>query len=147
MNGDGPRHVRMQGADKRERSLVCEGAAHRHVRRGEDVCRRLGVAIEAHVVCEAGKNEIDDAVLRDVEEAGFVNIESFSFDCDVMFTPQSWLGRIRASSGVGASLAPEKIEKFERDLRQILLTHFPSERLIVPHRVFAVVSQKPGLNA
>lgn len=81
--------------------------------------------------------------LRDVGEAGFLEIESFSFDSTVTFTHAAWIGRIRASSGVGASMSPDVLEKFEHDLEQILLTHFPSETWAVPHRVFALVCANP----
>ncbi len=80
---------------------------------------------------------------RDVAEAGFTEIETFSFDAPVTFTLPQWIGRIRASSGVGASLTAEAIASFEHDLEQNLLTHFSSEALPVPHRVFAVISKNP----
>lgn len=45
--------------------------------------------------------------LRDVSEAGFENIETFTFDVNVPYTHEGWRGRIRASAGVGASF-PKK---------------------------------------
>lgn len=77
--------------------------------------------------------------LADVAEAGFRDIESFSFDLDVPYTHDGWCGRMRASSGVAASLPPEKVNAFALDLRAMLARDFPEEILAVAHRVFAVV--------
>ena len=85
--------------------------------------------------------------LRDLGEAGFVDIRSFSFDVDVPYSPEAWRGRIRASAGVGASLAPEQVARFDSELKQRLeALNQPSEKsealLFIPHRVFAVIAQK-----
>ena len=86
--------------------------------------------------------------LRDLGEAGFVDIRSFSFDVDVPYSPEAWRGRIRASAGVGASLAPEQVARFDSELKQRLeALNQPSGQseallLKVPHRVFAVIAQK-----
>lgn len=87
---------------------------------------------------------IHPAWLRDLGEAGFLGIETFSFDVDVPYTPEAWRGRIRASAGVGASLPPEAVEVFDRELAELLARDFPGEVLAVPHRVFAVVARSPG---
>jgi hypothetical protein len=56
--------------------------------------------------------------LRDVEAAGFHQIETFSYDVDVEYAPEAWRGRIRASAGVGASLPPDGVEAFDRALQR-----------------------------
>jgi len=94
--------------------------------------------------------------LRDLGEAAFANIRTFSFDVDVPYSPEAWRGRIRASSGVGASLSPEKVERFDSELKQLLeaqdqlsagkarVEHGRNEAvLLIPHRIFAVSAQKP----
>ncbi|WKZ37320.1 MAG: class I SAM-dependent methyltransferase [Anaerolineales bacterium] len=84
---------------------------------------------------------------RDLGEAGFENILSFSFDLDVPYTPDAWRGRIRASSGVGASLSDEDIGRFDSELKS-LLERFEQAAagthaiLKIPHRVFAVHAGK-----
>jgi hypothetical protein len=50
----------------------------------------------------------------DLTAAGFVEIESFSFDVDVSYTNEAWIGRIRASAGVGASLSQESVARFDK---------------------------------
>jgi SAM-dependent methyltransferase len=79
--------------------------------------------------------------LRDLAEAGFTGIETFSHDIDVPYTPEAWRGRIRASAGIGASLPPEQIAAFDGDLMVLLETRFPGELLQIPHRVWAVVGR------
>ena len=52
-------------------------------------------------------------------------------------------GRIRASAGVGASLAPEAVERFDGELATLLADRFPEDPLAVPHRCFALVCRAP----
>jgi SAM-dependent methyltransferase len=90
---------------------------------------------------------------RDLGEAGFVEIQSFSFDLDVPYTADAWRGRIRASSGVGASLPDKEVAKFDTELKSLLdgseQVKVKSEAgvhsaLIIPHRVFVVHACKPN---
>ncbi len=74
----------------------------------------------------------------DLSAAGFVGIESFSFDVAVPYTHERWRGRIRASAGVAASLPAEAVAKFDVEHAQLLAERFPDEVLQAPHRVFAV---------
>ena len=85
--------------------------------------------------------------LRDLGEAGFADIRSFSFDVDVPYSPEAWRGRIRASAGVGASLTPEQVAGFDSELKQMLemkiqISAEKDAMLFIPHRVFAVTAQK-----
>ena len=82
--------------------------------------------------------------LRDLGEAGFEGIESFSGDVDVVYTPVDWRGRIRASAGVGGSLPPERVDAFDAELAALLARDFPGERLRVPHRYFAITARAPA---
>ncbi|MFQ5668197.1 MAG: class I SAM-dependent methyltransferase [Candidatus Binatia bacterium] len=83
------------------------------------------------------------AWLDDVAVAGFEDIESFSFDVVTRYTHEAWRGRVRASAGVGATLPPQRVAKFDADLKRILAERFSSEPLRIPHRVFAVVCRSP----
>ncbi len=80
------------------------------------------------------------AWLADVARAGFKHRETFSFDLDVPYSPDDWVGRIRASAGVGASLPPEKVKTFDAELRHVLAERFPEKVLAVPHRVWSLVA-------
>ena len=43
-----------------------------------------------------------------------------NYDTKLSFSKEAWLGRVRSSRGVGASLSPELISAFERDYRTLL---------------------------
>ena len=79
--------------------------------------------------------------LADVAMAGFSGIETFSFDEHTPYSHRAWRGCIRASAGVGASLAPDAVEKFDSALAELLETGFPEDPLTVLHRCFALVCQ------
>lgn len=81
--------------------------------------------------------------LRDLGEAGFEQITTFSYDVQTPYTPVAWRGRIRASAGVGASLPPDRVESFDAELATLLATRFPADVLFIPHRLWAVIAQAP----
>jgi SAM-dependent methyltransferase len=80
---------------------------------------------------------------RDVGEAGFVDLRSFSFDVPVPYTHEAWRGRVRASARVGASLPPERVARFDAALAALLAERFPQNPLSIPHRVFALMATRP----
>jgi SAM-dependent methyltransferase len=82
--------------------------------------------------------------LADVANAGFEGIETFSFDLDAPYSHEAWVGRIRASAGVGASLPEEQVRAFSEDLTKLLAERFPDDPLAVPHRTWALVARNPG---
>jgi hypothetical protein len=79
----------------------------------------------------------------DLSRSGFAGLESFTFDISMPYSHEAWLGRIRASSGAGASLPPDEVEKFNDALRKLLKTRFPDEPLQIPQRVFALMAKAP----
>jgi SAM-dependent methyltransferase len=82
--------------------------------------------------------------LRDLGEAGFRDIETFSYDLDVPYTPEAWRGRVRASAGIGGTLSDPQVAAFDRELESLLAKRFPADLLGVHHRVFAVLAGAPG---
>lgn len=80
--------------------------------------------------------------LSDLGQAGFAGIETFSFDLDVAYSPDSWVGRIRASAGVAASLPPPAVAAFSAELQLLLAERFPGGELAIPHRVWAVTATR-----
>lgn len=81
--------------------------------------------------------------LPDLSDAGICDIQTFSYDEDVRYTPEAWRGRIRASAGV-AALDEDSARNFDADHAEILAARFPASVLEVPHRVFAIVAQVPN---
>ena len=83
--------------------------------------------------------------LTDVRVAGLSAVETFSFDVELPLTHEAWRGRVRASSGVGASLSRGNVERFDEKLRGLLVERFAEEPLRIPYRVWAVVARlAPG---
>jgi ubiquinone/menaquinone biosynthesis C-methylase UbiE len=82
--------------------------------------------------------------MRELGEAGFTDIQSFSYDEPAIYTHEGWRGRIRASAGVAATLSPPAVENFDSQLAAMLETEFPQDTLVVPHRVFAITARWPG---
>src|SRR6266851_7737117 len=64
------------------------------------------------------------AWLRDAANAGFRNIETFTYDIDVPYTHEAWRGRIRASAAISASLDAERVAVFDRELTETLASNF-----------------------
>ena len=87
--------------------------------------------------------------LRDLGETGFENIVTFSFDMDVPYTADAWRGRMRASSGVAASLSDADVSRFDSELGQLLDEKYQAPVgsdavLPIPHRIFAVIANCPS---
>jgi SAM-dependent methyltransferase len=90
-----------------------------------------------------GSMGIHPRCLADMALAGFRRLETFSFDLDVPYSHEAWRGRMRASAAGGASLSPEGVAAFDRDLQALLAEKFPQEPLAVLHRVFAAIGRAP----
>ena len=92
---------------------------------------------------------------RDLREAGFEDVTSFSFDINVPYTAEAWRGRIRASAGVGGSLSAEEVVRFDSELKYLLeemeqaqaeSEAQKSSTLFVPHCVFVIHARKSKPN-
>jgi hypothetical protein len=92
----------------------------------------------------ANSTGINGQALRDLQAAGFGDIESFSFDMVEPFTRDQWAGYIRTTSSVGASMSPQTLAEFDRE-HIGLLKRF-AEPIRIPHRIFAAVATAPALH-
>jgi SAM-dependent methyltransferase len=86
---------------------------------------------------------VHPAWLRDLGEAHYRQVESFSYDVDVAYSPEAWRGRIRASAGVGGTLSADAVARFDTALAAMLAENHPTSVLQIPHRVFAVTATAP----
>lgn len=91
-----------------------------------------------------GGSGIYPAWPKDIAEAGFVDLRTYSFDVDVPYSHESWRGRIRASAGVGATLDPERVNRFDAELATLLATRHPVQPMAVPHRVWVLLASTPS---
>jgi SAM-dependent methyltransferase len=87
-----------------------------------------------------GGSGLYPAWLKDVREAGFTGLRTFSFDLDVPYNHEDWRGRIRASAGVGASLDAEAVQRFDAELATLLAERHARQPMQVPHRVWAMIA-------
>ncbi len=76
-----------------------------------------------------------------MQNSGFTQIETFSFDHADFYTHEAWRGRIRASNWIGARLSPEEIERFDQEHAAALKAAFPEEPLKILHRCFATIGR------
>jgi SAM-dependent methyltransferase len=79
--------------------------------------------------------------LVDLQSGGFAGIETFSFDVDVSYPHEAWVGRVRASAPIAATLDDEQVRACSHELAALLAEAFPEEPLRIPHRVWAVTAQ------
>jgi SAM-dependent methyltransferase len=59
----------------------------------------------------------------------------------IPYTQDGWRGRIRASAGVSASMAPEIIPVFDREHEQLLRETYGDAVLEVPHRLYMFIAR------
>ncbi|MYA50792.1 MAG: class I SAM-dependent methyltransferase [Chloroflexi bacterium] len=80
--------------------------------------------------------------LDDLKHGGFSNVRSFEYDIDIPYTHEAWRGRIRASAGIGATLAPAQVAAFDRTHADMLAERFPDDPLPAPHRIYAAIGRR-----
>ena len=81
---------------------------------------------------------------KDMGNAGFTELESFSLEVPVTYSHEDWRGRIRASAGVAASLGPDEVQKFDEELAGNLRVSFPEDPQQIPHRLWALIGKAPS---
>ncbi|HJQ82726.1 MAG TPA: class I SAM-dependent methyltransferase [Candidatus Binatia bacterium] len=91
-----------------------------------------------------GGNGMHPGWLRELGEAGYRDLASFSYDVEVPYTPEAWRGRVRASAGVAASLSTRRVRAVDRGVAALLARDFPEPTLLIPHRVFAIIGSRPA---
>jgi SAM-dependent methyltransferase len=102
--------------------------------------------VRAHLHADAspegpfGTESLYPEWLVDLSDAGFVELETFSFDLDDPYTHAGWRGRMRASQWM-IRAEPQARERFDDALGACLAAEFPGD-LLVPHRVFAVIARR-----
>jgi SAM-dependent methyltransferase len=66
----------------------------------------------------------------------WIVVAMFEYDEPIPFTRESWRGRMRACRGVGASLSPEDVQRFDEALAELLDRTAP-DAFTIPHRISA----------
>jgi SAM-dependent methyltransferase len=92
----------------------------------------------------AGRAGLYPQWLMDLQSAGFTGIETFSFDLEVSYSHEAWVGRVRASAPVAGTLEEEGVKACSQELTAMLNERFATEPLAVPHRLWALTAQRPA---
>lgn len=77
-----------------------------------------------------------------MQNSGFKDIETFSFDHADYYTHEAWRGRIRASNWIGARLSPDEVARFDQEHAEALKQAFPNEPLEIWHRCFVAIGTR-----
>jgi SAM-dependent methyltransferase len=93
----------------------------------------------------AGRAGLYPQWLTDLQSAEFTGIETFSFDMEVSYSHEAWVGRVRASAPVAGTLDPDGVRACSQELAAMLCERFARDPLTVPHRAWAVTAQGPAL--
>lgn len=72
----------------------------------------------------------------------FVQEKTELFDLAVPFTRESWNGRIRACRGIGASLSPEEVARFDQEHQALLQRLAPDTFSILHYAAMAILRRK-----
>jgi SAM-dependent methyltransferase len=83
-----------------------------------------------------GRHGVYPDWFADMSEAGFTRLTSRTFDLDIPYSREDWIGRMVASAGVGGSRPPEDVARFSAMLAERLAGE--PDTLQIPHRVFAL---------
>ena len=75
--------------------------------------------------------------------AGFTGLETASFDVAVEYATLTWMGRIRASAGVGGTLSPEEVAAFDAAHAAMLAADFAGPSVVAPHRTWWLTGVRP----
>ena len=77
--------------------------------------------------------------LMELVDAGFDSWEVLGYKAVLNYSHEGWLGRVRASVGVGTAMTPEMQDEVIAALERELAERFQEEPLQVEHRVFGIV--------
>lgn len=80
--------------------------------------------------------------IPDVVFDSFELVYHEEYDLNVPFTRESWHGRVRASRGIGASLSPDELNKWDAEHRKLLDEIAPESFDILHYAAIAVLHKK-----
>ena len=93
-------------------------------------------------VWSGGREKRHPNWVPDVAYDYFEMEEHEEYDLNVPFTRESWHGRIRASRGIGASLSPEELEKWDAEHRALLNKIAPESFDVLHYAAITVLRKK-----
>ncbi|MBX0358464.1 methyltransferase domain-containing protein [Halobacillus sp. Nhm2S1] len=90
---------------------------------------------------KSNKLKIYPEWIEDLYTAGFSDVETFSFDVNIQYTLEHWIGRIQASPEIGGALDEAKIIEFNKKLNAFL-EEYNSKAFSIPYRAFGIIGLK-----
>jgi len=81
---------------------------------------------------------------KDLQFDGFEMVTSFAYEENISYSHIGWRGRMRAYAGIGGSLPKPVVEEFDKEFAEVLSRKFPTQPMLIPHRVWAAVWRLPG---
>jgi ubiquinone/menaquinone biosynthesis C-methylase UbiE len=92
----------------------------------------------------AGWTGVFPELIDEVVHGGFRLVEEFCYHHDEEFSHARWRGRMRTCNGVGSGgLSPSEVLRFDDALSRLLSRRYP-DPMVVEHRVWCVVAEKPS---
>lgn len=88
----------------------------------------------------AGLRRMNGAWDGHLLDAGFVDLDTWSYEIELSYTHDAWRGRMRACNGVLA-LGSEAIAEYDQAHSKALAERFPGQ-ITVRHEVFAVMARR-----
>lgn len=72
----------------------------------------------------------------DLQFKNFELQKTYLWEEDISYTQESWLGRLRAYSGLSSRLSSKEMDNFIDEYNKILRDHFPNDTLEIPHKIW-----------
>lgn len=97
------------------------------------IAEMIGLVRRYNPAWSADGFQVFDYRFPDWAKGRFEIVDVHSFKVDLTFTREAWLGRVLSCRGVGASLPPETVARFEAEYRDVLQKY--SEPLCLKHEI------------
>lgn len=82
--------------------------------------------------------------LKEIAEAGFVNLQTWSLDREEPFSHVAWRKCVRACPALAAQSDESRLQRLDAELMAMLAERHPHEPLAVPYRLWVVSASTPG---
>lgn len=86
---------------------------------------------------------IHPAWLKEVAEAGFVDLATWSIDVSVSCSHAQWRERVHGNPALAAINDEVRLRRFDAELTEMLLDRHPAEPVIAPYRLWVVHAARP----
>lgn len=82
--------------------------------------------------------------LKEMAEAGFVDLRTWSLDLEVPCSHAAWLKRVRACTAVATLSDEARLRRLDTELMAMLVERHPNQPMAVPYRMWVVSAATPA---